>query len=428
MSIALLSLAGLVPWVVPSALGVGAVTLVFVILDRRASTLRAEIEARYREAATTRDRERAILEAVLETMEEGVVVARPDGRFVVFNHAARRMGGREPVDVGPEDWPRTYHAFHADERTPLAEEDLVLLRAIRGEEPEPRDAYFRHDDGTGVHVRAVAKPVRDDAGTLLGGVLVLRDTTERRRYGAEREALIEDLEGRNRELGRFTYTVSHELRSPLVTIRGFLGLLRKDSVEGDTERLALDMGRIAEAVETMSGLLEDLLELSRSGVVVDASGTVDLGELVREVVRVLEGPVEAAGAEILVAEGLPSVRGDRRRLFEVFQNLIENALKFMGDQASPEINVGFREERERTVCCVRDNGIGIPEEHRERVFGIFERLGASVEGTGVGLALVKGIVEAHGGTVWVESGEAGVGSTFCFSLPHSAQPEADRSA
>lgn len=420
MSSSLLVANALAPWIAASVLGAVAVGLVVAVLSRRASTMRAELEAEYRDYSGALSRERETLSTVIETMAEGVVVAEPDGRFVIFNSAARRIVDRDPVDVPPEEWPETYRAFHSDMTTLLDADELILRQAIRGVEPEPLDAYFRHDDGGGVHVRGIAKPVRDEDGALLGGALVLHDRTERRRIEGERAALIEDLESRNRELGRFTYTVSHELRSPLVTIKGFLGLLAQDAEAGNAERLALDMERITEAVDTMGGLLEDLLELSRSGVVVDAAGTVDLGGLIREVVRVLDGPIEGAGAEVRIADNLPTLHGDRTRLFEVFQNLIENALKFMGDQPSPKIALRVREEDEYTICCVSDNGIGIAEKDRERVFRVFERVETSVEGSGVGLALVKGIVEAHGGSVWVESGEAGVGSTFCFSLPRRA--------
>ncbi|HEY5908884.1 MAG TPA: ATP-binding protein, partial [Vicinamibacteria bacterium] len=122
-------------------------------------------------------------------------------------------------------------------------------------------------------------------------------------------------------------------------------------------------------------------------------------------------------ARLEIEAGLPVLFGDRARLQEVVQNLVDNAAKFMGHQTRPVILVGARPGPEGPVCFVKDNGIGIDPKHQARVFGLFERLDPAVEGTGIGLALVKRIVEVHGGRVWVESAGPGQGAAFCFSLP-----------
>ena len=115
--------------------------------------------------------------------------------------------------------------------------------------------------------------------------------------------------------------------------------------------------------------------------------------------------------------GLPIVRGDRPRLVEVLQNLIDNAAKFMGAQPTPKIEIGMHQQQNEQVFFVRDNGIGIESKHREKVFGLFDKLDPRTEGTGMGLALAKRIIEVHGGRIWVESEGRGSGSTFCFTLP-----------
>jgi signal transduction histidine kinase len=234
---------------------------------------------------------------------------------------------------------------------------------------------------------------------------------------AERERLIGELERRNAELERFTYTVSHDLRSPLVTVRGFVDLLEKDIAAADRERTTADLDRIRHATATMEKLLLELLELSRIGRVANPPERISLDELAQQAVALLHGRLRAAHVRVDVHAGLPTVRGDRSRLLEVFQNLIENAVKFRSGQGEPVVEVASRPGPDGPVVYVRDNGIGIDPRYHDRVFGLFERLDPRVEGTGVGLALVKRIVDVHGGRVWVESEGAGKGSTFCFTLP-----------
>ena len=236
----------------------------------------------------------------------------------------------------------------------------------------------------------------------------------------EREHLIAQLESKNEELERFTYTVSHDLKAPLVTIKGFLGFLRQDAAAGQSERLEHDINLINDAAEKMSVLLEDLLQLSRVGRQVNLPEAVPLDELVSEAVDRVAGQIGERRAEVKVLPDPPVLVGDRARLVELFQNLIENAVKYMGDQAAPRIEIGSRPggpaSTARDVCFVRDNGIGIEPRYHGKIFEIFQRLDAGTEGAGVGLALVKRIVEIHGGSIWVESQGAGHGSTFCFTL------------
>jgi signal transduction histidine kinase len=237
------------------------------------------------------------------------------------------------------------------------------------------------------------------------------------------EQLIRELESKNAELERFTYTVSHDLKSPLVTINGFLGYLAADVASNDMERFEHDSQRIREAVKKMHTLLGDLLELSRIGRITNPSQTIPFQELAQDALDIVHGQVDARGVTITLRPNLPSVYGDRQRLTEVLQNLIDNAVKFMGDQPNPSIEIGCDgDENGFPIFFVRDNGIGIPQAQCEQIFGLFDKLNPQSEGSGVGLAIVKRIVEVHGGRIWVQSapspkGEAGRGSTFFFTLP-----------
>lgn len=233
----------------------------------------------------------------------------------------------------------------------------------------------------------------------------------------EREGFIAELEAKNAELERFTYTVSHDLKNPVVTIKGFLGLARKDAAAEDCERLEHDLDRIETAADTMHRILDELLQFFRVGRVVGSMEEVSLKELAQDGLALVESRVAERGVEVVIQGDLPHALGDRDRLREVFQNLIGNAASYMGDEEKPCVEVGGREEGDQVVCYVRDNGIGIEAQYQEKVFGLFERLSVDQEGTGIGLALVKRIVEGHGGRIWVESEGEGRGSTFCFTLP-----------
>lgn len=231
----------------------------------------------------------------------------------------------------------------------------------------------------------------------------------------EREVLIADLEAKNAELERFTYTVSHDLKSPLVTVKGFLGLLQNDIAQGQLDRAQEDIGWIQEAAVKMGLMLDELLELSRIGRLVNEPQAVLFNELAEEAVKLVSGRIAERGVQVEIAPELPTVVVDRARLVEVLQNLVDNAVKFMGNQSHPLIIIGARQNGTETVLFVQDNGMGIDPQYHDQVFTLFHRLDTSVEGTGIGLALAQRIVEVHGGRLWVESA-VGKGATFCFTL------------
>ncbi|MBL8966184.1 MAG: hypothetical protein JNG85_04185, partial [Spirochaetaceae bacterium] len=225
-----------------------------------------------------------------------------------------------------------------------------------------------------------------------------------------------ELAGKNQELERFTYTVSHDLKSPLITIKGFLSFLGRDFEEGDAERFAADLGRVDRAALRMQELLDDLLELSRIGRMANPPARFPMGKAAGLALENLAGRLAASGAAVALPESWPEAFADEARIVEVFQNLLENAVKY-SLPGPPRISLGWEADGASNRFFVRDEGIGIAARYAETVFGLFNKLDPKSEGTGIGLALVRRIVELHGGRAWAESPGEGRGSTFWFSLP-----------
>ncbi|MCK6629996.1 MAG: ATP-binding protein [Anaerolineae bacterium] len=353
----------------------------------------------------------AYLRAILNNLPFQVWLKDLEGRFLTVNEPLARAAGMPSIQtvIGKTDFDLTQkelaEKYRADDQEIIESKSQKTIEEIM------------FDQGQAKWFETYKRPILDEKGQVLGTTGFARDITERKQAEEEREALIKELEAKNAELERFTYTVSHDLKSPLVTIKGFLGWLEKDIAAGNTERMQHDFQHIREATTKMQNLLDDLLELSRIGRLMNPPQTVSVAELAREASQLVAGQIEARGAQVNIAPNLPLVSGDRPRLVEVFQNLIDNAIKFMGDQPAPCVDIGVREDEGEPIFFVRDNGSGIAARYHQRIFGLFERLEQNTEGTGVGLALVKRIVEVHGGRIWVESDGPGQGSTFYFTLP-----------
>lgn len=251
-------------------------------------------------------------------------------------------------------------------------------------------------------------------------VLMRRSAVAQQTVEAELRHSCQDLAEKNAELARFVYTVSHDLRTPLVTIMGYIGLMLdsiSDESYADAQRSAVTINR---AAKKMQSLLDELLRLSRIGRVCGDYAHKPLNELVEEVLIGLDG-LRCEGPKIIIQPNMPMIYGDETRLKELLQNLIENAIKYSGDQESPQIEIRAWVEDKETICCVSDNGIGLEQVYFEKIFDLFEKLDPDTPGSGVGLAVAKRIVEVHHGEIWCESEGPGKGSRFYFSIPQSGQ-------
>ena len=255
---------------------------------------------------------------------------------------------------------------------------------------------------------------------MLTITLALAAQTWRRRLEAEirLDKALADLARSNAELEQFAYAASHDLSEPLRAISGPISLLArryKGQLDADADTF---IGFAVDGCDRMQTLIDGILALSRVGRLEGEIEPVDCNVVMRSVLRVLGPTIAETGATVTV-DPLPVVRADSTQLAQVLQNLLTNAVKFMAPGVAPVISVGAEREANAWRLTVTDNGIGIDPRHRERIFGMFKRLHGRDEypGTGIGLALVKKIVERHGGTVGVENAPSGTGTRFWFTLP-----------
>jgi PAS domain S-box-containing protein len=254
---------------------------------------------------------------------------------------------------------------------------------------------------------------RKEKSTLIGGIAI--DITKRKLYENKINYYIKELERNNQELEEFNYVASHDLREPLRTITSYCDLLEEDIGDNINDMVKEDLKFITDATTRMNILIQDLLQLSRAGRVEFESEKIDLNEIIKTVLRDLELKIKETKSNI-ICEKLPTILGDYTQLSRVFQNLFTNAIKFKSDQ-DPEIKIYSKTLDNFYEIIVEDNGIGIDREYQNQIFSAFKRLHSreKYEGTGIGLAICKKIIERHNGTIRIES-EVGVGSKFIISL------------
>ncbi|MFN8383887.1 MAG: ATP-binding protein [Anaerolineales bacterium] len=343
--------------------------------------------------------------AILRSIPDMIFEVAKDGLFLDFMASA---------DLSPLMPPEEFIGKNIRDLFPPEIADQTMFALERSVETGQLHA-FEYGMPPGEEVQFFE--ARVTAVTSESAIIMVRDISQRKWVETEREKLINELEEKNSELERFTYTVSHDLKSPLITIKGFLGFLEQDAANGNIVRLKADTQRIADATDKMQTLLNELLELSRVGRLTNPYQHIPFEELAKEASEIVYGRLHERNVEVRIDKNLPVVYGDRQRLIEVLQNLLDNAAKFMGKISNPTIEIGVNgNEDGKPIFYVRDNGMGIDPIHHDRIFGLFNKLDAASDGTGIGLTLVKRIVEVHRGRIWVQS-ETGKGATFFFTLP-----------
>jgi PAS domain S-box-containing protein len=365
------------------------------------------------------DYNRRLIEASLDPL----VTIGPDGRITDVNEATEKITGWSRVELLGTDF--------ADYFTEPQRAQTGYQQVFREGTVRDYALQIRHKDGRVIPVLYNATVYRDDKGDVIGVFAAAHDMTEhlkaeemlRRAYDeleervrertADLKRAVDQLEMANRELNDFAYIVSHDLKAPLRAISTLAGMLVNDYREKvdpeGKEHLDLLIGR----VKRMYNLIEGILQYSRIGRVKEETEDVDINEVISQVIDLTVPP---STIKVVLDNQLPIIKGDRTRLQQIFQNLIGNAVKFM-DKPQGEIHIGYSNDDGLSKFYVADNGPGIESKHFEKIFKIFQTLHPrdEVESTGIGLAIIKKIVEAYDGKIWVES-SVGKGTTFHFTL------------
>jgi signal transduction histidine kinase/CheY-like chemotaxis protein len=409
-------------------------------------SLRYAIERKQMQEALTRSEtqlrlQNGVLQAMLDNMADGVVIADRSGRFLVFNQAAQRIYGQGMTDATPEQWSSQYGIFHASTSTPVAPDRLPLVRAIHGEASDNVELLVRRPDAAkDVYFHATGRPLSDGKGDVYGGMVVLHDITPHKEAEEALRQKNEELTHAYVELDRSRQQqlelkdqvlshVSHELRTPLTAAHQFLAILKR-GLAGTLQPQQLEYVQdIERNLAQLRKMIADLLETSRaeSGKLTLEVQELALHETIADVIRTLRTSVEERGLSLghELPDTLPPVQADPDRVRQVLTNLVDNAQKFTPAGGSITIRAAIADANFVRVSVV-DTGRGIePGEHQrifDRLAQVHDTSADSRRGLGLGLFICREIVRRHGGDIGVDS-RPGVGSTFYFTLPRSASLE-----
>ncbi|MBD1401836.1 transporter substrate-binding domain-containing protein [Pelovirga terrestris] len=388
-----------------SAIILSPLVLVLVAILLWSWTLRRQVALQTRQIHEDQLR----LQAITDTAQDAILMMNPEGEVAFSNPAVRNIFGYEPEEILGCDL-HSFFRFEDLREKNLAAITLTEQEAMGNGSAAAFELTTRHKEGHEISVELSLGQVELKEGTHKVGVI--RDISLRKAVEAE-------VQQKNEELEQFVYLVSHDLKSPLITISSFLEMLQEDIAANNLERVAKDLNFIRGGINKMDQLLSALLRLSRTGQKETAPQRINFHSLIDSTLRALAGPIRDHAIDVVVEPQDLSLFGDPLQLGQIWQNLIENAIKYRGDQPKPRIIVGVDLSTKEPEFFICDNGIGIAPKHSKQIFGLFAQLHPESDGCGLGLALVKKIVERYQGTIRVESAGLGKGSCFYFTLPDS---------
>jgi PAS domain S-box-containing protein len=352
-----------------------------------------------------------LLASIVESSEDAIISKDLNGLVTSWNRSATRIFGYTAEEmIG-----RPIAVIAAPDRR--NEMPLILERIRRGERIEHYETKRRRKSGQILDISLSVSPIRDGHDRIVGASKIARDITETKLAELAIVQQAERLARSNADLQHFAHITSHDLQEPLRTIATFSELLRR-RYSGQLDHEAdqyIDL--VIAAATRMSALIRDSLSFYRvAGEENVAPVCISSAQIVEWALENLQSSIRDSGAIIEYGE-LPTVNVDKSAVSQVFQNLLSNAMKYRSNGIPPHIRIDAETNESECVFSVADNGIGIPAAYHKTIFGLFKRLHPTgYEGTGIGLAVCKRLVEKHGGRIWVES-EPGKGSVFRFTIP-----------
>ena len=372
------------------------------------------------------EREAAFRQAILDSAVPSIISTTPEGIITTFSHGSEKLLGYSADELVGKTTPEIIHdagevAARAEELTGELGREIapgfeVFVTKARGGGSETREWSYIRKDGTRVPVRLSVSEIVDKSGVLVGFLGIARDITELKQQQENLEKLAAELKRSNEDLEQFAYAASHDLQEPLRMIASYLQLLErryKGQLDDQADRF---IEFAVNGATRMQTLIRDLLTYSRIGARTKNPEPVDVSLPVGFALENLKVAIAERQASIVV-DPLPTVVGDSTLLTQLFQNLVDNGLKFCAE-TTPRIHISANREGAEWIFSVTDNGIGIDPQYLDHVFVIFKRLHGRdhYPGTGIGLAICKKIIDRHGGRIWAERGP-GRGTTFKFSIP-----------
>ncbi len=352
------------------------------------------------------------LTAIFNSASEGIFGIDLEGRVQFINRAAAEMlGWSQQQLLGQDPHPLTHHT-RAD-GTPYPADDCPIHQCRNdGESREVSDELFWRQDGSSFPVEYVTTPISDHEGENSGAMVVFRNISER-------TALLADLARSNSELEQFAYAISHDLRQPLRMVSSYLQLLERQLAKQLTPDTQQMIEYAVDGAKRMDQMLLSLLEYSRVGRKGEPIAPLASREALQEALHFLDPAIQEAQAEVSISGDWPTLQVSRNEFTRLLQNLIGNAVKYRAPGRIPKIQINAIHSSKGWHCTICDNGIGIDPKQAHRLFKVFQRLQSRshYEGSGVGLAVARKIVEHHGGTIWVESAGSDSGTCFHFLLP-----------
>jgi len=328
---------------------------------------------------------------VINDNPDGIIITNRQGIVHYVNPAAESLFGRKS-----EDFKGKQFDF------PITSTDKTEVDIIR----QPGDIVI-------AEMRVAETMWYDEISYLIS----LHDISERKRAQQAQERLSQQLQAKVSELETFSYGIAHDLRSPLVSVEGFSRELREDIQNQKAENVQEDIRLLESGVRKMHDFLNSTLGYSRAGHLIKLTRDVSFNEIANEAISEFNGQISSIGATVALADKFPRIYVDRAMIIQVLANLIQNSIKYRDKTVPLKIEIGYQLSEGEAVFFVRDNGLGIDAGEAEKVFALFYRGTADGQGSGIGLAIVKKIIEAHGGKIWVQQGQSGKGTTMCFTLP-----------